>query len=205
MKFWHYIIIGSFWFSITSCSKNSLGKADYISYIEDPANKASVVREKNDVQYKLIYCPSDYIIAQEFKVDEVKEASFRKRENDLKDLDYFKLRIKIKNSNKEVVLHNTSNEQEAKEAYEYLSYGFDQNIYTVRNAQADTIPVALYHFERTYGVVPYVDVLFAFKKDTTNKDEMLKIFINDVVFTNSTLSFEFEKEQLNRLKRLKLY
>lgn len=192
--------------SLTNCASKSLDKNEYLKYIEDEKNGATVAKVLDDINYSLTYCPEDYIIAKEFKVDKINQKNFNQKKKDLAGHDYFKMRINYKNSNKEVILYNTTNEQDVKERYEYLSYGFEENIFVLRNNKQDTIPPALYHFERTYGIVPYLDLFFTFKKDSLNsKDEKIHVLVNDNLFSNTVLTFEFEKKQLAHLKQLKLY
>ena len=152
-------------------------------------------------------CPLDYIIAKEFRVENVSKENYVRKFKDLDGFTYFKLKIADKDKNAEAILHRASGEQEVKERLEYLSYGFEENIFIVRNNKKDTLPLSMYHFERTYGVAPHLEFLFSFKSDSVAEkcDKKFEILINDVVFNNSVLTYEFDKQKYVDAPKLKLY
>lgn len=181
-------------FIIWSCSSNSLNKENYIKWVESERNGLTKRHIERGLEYIITYCPVDYMIAKEFKCREVSKATYEKRKKDLLGFEYFKLRIQNSDSKEEVLLHGLSNQQEYTERVDYLSYGFDENLFIVRNDFKDTVPAALYHFERTYGVAPYIDFIISFKEDSSLKDKRIQFLLNDNVFSNSIVSRDYKKD-----------
>ncbi len=182
-----------------------LNKEDLFAWIENEKNGLTKHHIENKVDFTATYCNKDYLIAKEIKVDEIKEENFNTRIKDFNGFEYFKIRIKRSDSNQEVLLYGLNNEGEYLERVNYLSYGFEENLALVRNNFKDTIYPSLYHFERTYGVVPYADIMVSFTEDTTVKDNNYKLIINDNVFGNGLIIYDFDKKKLNTAPKLKLY
>jgi hypothetical protein len=185
--------------------KYNLDKKDYLAWIESEESGLTKHHLEKNLDFTAIYCTKDYLIAKEMKVEDVKEENFKRREKDFEGFEYFKVRIKRTDSNQEVLMHGLSDENQYLERVNYMSYGFDENLCLVRNNFKDTIYPALYHFERTYGVVPYADLIVSFKSDSSLKDTNYKLVINDNVFGNGLIVYDFDKRKLNEAVKLKLY
>lgn len=201
-----YIVVLFFLIVFASCKKSmDLEKDEIIKWNDNESNKLSKTLGNEQIEFKATFCLPDYIISKEVKGDRVFEKNYLTRKQDFKGLEYFKIRIKRKNSNQEVLLYNLNNEDEYLERVNYLSYGFDENICLVRNDFKDTLYPSLYHFERTYGIVPYADILVSFKEDTLIKSNNYKLLINDVVFGTGIMVFDFDKKNIKNAPKLKLY
>lgn len=186
-----------------ACS-GSLDKDTYIRWVETEKNGLTKKHKEKGLEYTVTYCPIDYMIAKEFKTNAIKSETYRHRKKDLEGFEYFKLRIRKENSKEEVLMEGLQSESEYIERIDYLSYGFDENLFIVRNDFKDTVPVALYHFERTYGLVPYIDFIISFKEDTALKDNRIQFLLNDNIFGNGIVTREFNKKDILETPILKL-
>lgn len=187
------------------CKKNNeLDRSELLHWVESEENLLTRKHKEKDIDYIATYCPVSYMIAKEFKANNIEESTFKQRSKDLEGFEYFKLRIQRNNSKEEVLLYNISNQQEYTDRIDYLSYGFEENVILVRNNFQDTLFPALFHFERTYGIVPYIDFVFSFKKDTACKDQRMQLVINDNVFGKGIFSYDFNRADLNNAPKFKL-
>lgn len=197
-----------FFLALLSCNDHrTLDRDAYIHHVEQEDKGLTIKKTLDDVDYSLTLCPLDYVIAKEFRTDKVARTNYEKRRLDLEGFIYFKLSLSPKDRKEEVILHRANNEQVVKERLEYLSYGFEENIFTIRNNKRDTLPVSMYHFERTYGVTPNLEFLFSFKTDSLagKNDKHIQVIIDDIVFNNTALTYEFDKEAFIHAPKLKLY
>lgn len=200
------IYIPLVWFA--SCEvRDTLNKDSYFSFVEKEGNGLTIKKNVSDLDYSLTLCPVDYVIAKEFRVENVSKEIYDRKYEDLKGFTYFKLRISDKNKNAEAILNKANGEQEVKERLEYLSYGFEENIFIVRNSKRDTLPLSMYHFERTYGVSPHLEFVFSFKNDSIleSKDKSVEVIVNDIVFNDVLLTYQFDKQKCIEAPKLKLY
>lgn len=174
---------------------NSLNREDYISWIENTNNHLTKVVIDGGVKYTVTYCPKDYMIAKEFK-GTVSDEVYSRRINDLEGFEYFKLRISREDNKGEVLLYGLGSQTEYNNRVDYLSYGFEENLILVKNNNKDTLLPALFHFERTYGVVNYLDFLISFREDTAYANDKIQFVIDDVVFGNGIIAYDFNRKDL---------
>lgn len=199
------LFIFGFAILLLSCSKRSeLEKAELIKWVENEDNHLTRKHVSGGLEYKAVICPVAYIVAKEVKSESVSESTLTLRKQDLGSQHYFKLRIRNATTKEDPILYHLNSEQEYKERLDYLSYGFEENLFLVRNNLKDTILPSLFHFERTYGITPYIDFVFCFPEDTAVKDNRLQLLINDVVFGNGLISYDFNKKDLLNTPNLKL-
>lgn len=181
------------------CSNmSSLDGREYVNWIEKPRNAINKQKEIEDLQYNLQYCPLEYMLLKEFRSDHISQKLVEDRRKD--SLMFFKLRISTKNNKEDILNYNISDNSDYYARVDYLSYGFEENIILVNSS--DTLYPALYHYERTYGIAPYADFMFAFKKNNFKKSNFT-ICIDDAVFNNGIIKFEYSEDQLNNIPHLK--
>jgi hypothetical protein len=207
-----YLIIGSL-VIVAACSfgflfinhtpEDILDKSEYLKWIENEDNGFKNVITEGPLVYEVTYCPIDYMIAREFRTPQINRKQFLKRSEELRGLNYFKLRMKRKNSNNEILAYNLSGgQQEYYKRVDYLSYGLEEDIFLLQNDFSDTLKPALFHFERTYGVAPYIDFLVAFKADSSNKYEHKVFVLDDKVFGSGVMRFDFNTNTIKNSPKL---
>jgi hypothetical protein len=196
-----YLFFG-FSLLLYSCNKNELSGNDYIKHIDNESNNLKQTKSIEDLTYQLQYLPTEYLLLNEYKTFDLSEklVNAKLKEND--SLMYFKLRILGKNEIGEVLNYKTESSSDYYSRIEFLSYGFEENIILISGV--DTLIPAIYHFERTYGVVPYLDFLFAFGTGK-RKHKELSVVIDDKIFRNGLIKFNYSENTLNSIPKLKVY
>ena len=180
-----------------------LDKDEYIKWVEDEKNELVSQQIEGGIKYEVTYCPISYMISKEFRASTVSKESFDKRSKEMEGLRYFKLRFQRANSNEEVLAYNLQGGQEGYyKRVDYLSYGLEEDLKLVQNGNKDTLLPVLFHFERTYGVAPYIDFVVAFEKDTTVSDPHVVFVLDDKIFGGNVMRFDFNDLKLFNAPKL---
>jgi hypothetical protein len=183
-----------------ACRPSNLGGKEYVTYIENEDNGLNTSKQIEGLEYHLQYCPQEYLLMKEYKTYGLSQKLIDLKKKEAGSLLYFKLRIKDSKGQGDVLNYNIGSNDAYYRRIEFLSYGFEESIALV--SSKDTLYPALYHFERTYGVAPYADFLIAFNsEDFLNED--LAVLINDRVFDNGLIKFNYKREDLAQLPTLK--
>jgi hypothetical protein len=184
--------------TIISCSKtpetiHELLPSELVRYVDDPENGLTQVKIIGEYKYELKFCPADYMIANEFRTDHLDDKLYQKRKKDFENLNYYRLRISLSESNSDVMYSNLQEPSDYFSRDSYLAFEFKNQIKTISN---DTLPCELYHFVNSHSVTPYADIIMAFAK---SENESPMVLINDVVFGSGILKFYFDKENIEKI------
>jgi len=186
--------------ALSSCFQKALSPREYFNWAKSKESGLQQAHSGNGVNFNLKFQPVDLIIANEIKNEISSEADYERRQRELGNLAYFIL--KIESGAQDLLMHNLQDEQEYVRRVNYYSLDFQQNIIAV--AGTDTIPCVLYQFENSYGVAPYINISLAFPGQfmEANKDQPVQVLINDQVFGNGILKFDYEQDTFHDLPEL---
>lgn len=186
---------------LSSCShqQQQLIPSEYVRWVNNTENGLVLKKEIGEYEYTLKYQPVDYMIANEFRSDNIDAGAYEKRKKEMEGAQYYSLRIKQKNSNADVMLSGISSPGDYYAADNYLAFGFKDDIKMV---QGDTVACSLYHFINTHGLTPHIEIIFGFNKPD-NKGART-IVINERVFGAGTLKFSFSENVLSQVPGLKI-
>lgn len=191
------LCIGLF-FVFNSCGKKQLNPTEYIAWVEDEGNGLSVTKNLDNINYRLLYKPIDYIVAKELINNAIKKNEIESRKKELGNMNYFTLRIESKTS-EELMRVNIKSEDEYYHRLEYFMGYMQDDIYLVDGT--DTINPSLFHFERNYGLAPFNDFVLGFNK--SNKDAQDLYFIyNDQVLGTGKISIKINKEDISDIPNI---
>lgn len=185
-------------------AKQELKPVELIQWTESKVN--NLVHEKilNQIVYRLQYMPTDYVVLKEFDGGKVVKTTFEKRKKEIENYHHFLLRIKVHNENTDPLTYGITDQQEYSKRDLFYGFEFNQHIKKVElnNYENDTLQCELFHFMQTHGLTPYMDFVFAFKKQKNESD--FEIVIDDPVFNNGFMKFHFNNEDLNNIPGIKL-
>jgi len=186
---------------LCSCTKErqKLIPSEYVRWINNSENGLVIKKNIGEYEYTLKYQPVDYMIANEFRTDEIDPGAYEMRKKEMEGAQYYSLRIKQKDSNADVMLAGISSSSDYYAMDTYLAYGFKDDIKMV---QDDTSSCTLYHFVNTHGLTPHVEIVFGFDKPENGQDRT--IVINERVFGAGTLKFSFTENVLSQVPELKI-
>lgn len=162
--------------SIIACTKPAaLNVKEYTRWIEQSENGMHTSKKVDDFEFALLYKPVDYLLAMDLKSRQLSKADIQKKKESLKGYQYYTFRIRSTKDN-EFFRTGITDENQYYERLEYFVSNAQNDIMLVEGT--DTIPCAVYHFERNYGVSPYNNIVLSFEeRDSTHSKD--KVFIYD--------------------------
>jgi hypothetical protein len=177
---------------------------DYLAYVNNPKNGLCTSKEIGEVIYTLQYKPLEYLIILEKQKDSISKNELEGRMDELKDMKYFTLKIEAKNNKEELLKYKLSSDEEYYERIRYFSFDMQKDIY-LKNSK-DSIPCSLFHFERTYGVVPYANFVLGFlNQSKSNSDGDQYFTFYDQVFDGGKINIKILKSDIQRIPKLITY
>jgi len=180
------------------CHQRKLGGNEFIKYIENEKHGLNKIKQIEDLLFQMQYCPTEYMLLKEYKTDILSDQVVKERLKNNENMLFYKLRISAKGSN-DVINYKLTQGEDYYARIQYLSYGFEENIALVNDQ--DTIFPALFHFERTYGVVPYIDFMMAFESPL--KSKAVQVLLDDKVFNTGILKFTYSIDDIDNIPELK--
>lgn len=181
-----------------SCNKKKLNVDDFIFWVEDESNGLSVAKNFDDIKFRLLYKPVDYIIAKELTNNTLKKNEIESRKKELGIMNYFTLRIESKKS-EELMRVNIKSEDEYYHRLEYFMSYMQDDIYLVDGM--DTISPSLFHFERNYGLAPFNDFVLGFNKINKTPEDLYFIY-NDKVLGTGKINMKINKEDISEIPNI---
>jgi len=179
-----------------------LDKDGYLQYVTDRSNGLVIDKEIGDVQYTLFFKPLEYLAIKNMG-DQTDKSRVIEEVESLKDLQYYNFKIAIKNFNQEILKYKLGSEQEYTDRVSYLAFGMQQDIRLVEGL--DTLPCALFHFERNYGVAPNANFVLAFEKSKSEKMIYSRtLMFEDKIFGTGKVNMTIEKESIAQLPGLNI-
>jgi len=179
----------------------SLSVAEYMEYVEHQDNGLLQQQENAFFTYSVQYEPLEYLALKELRSLEPSKEEVAQSIKTHEGLRYFILKIASK-TGQDILKTNAASEEE----YELRQYYFTsllQNDLAWVSAAGDTLPPALCHFERNYGLAPHNNIVVAFPFDENTSAEGTFLF-NDQVLGREVYSFSFEKSAIEQLPTLSL-
>lgn len=190
-RFIIYSIVVSF-LLLVGC-KMSKTEEELQAYINNEKN--GLVKQKNigDVTYKVIYKPTDLIVAQflaqQDKTNHAKIDSLRRRLEK-----YYYFLVSISRNQNEVLATAKSTEEMNNEMMELM---FHMGQYITATAEKDTLLLVDYIYPRMYGASRSTDLLFVFEREKPrNKAKEIIIAIDDIGMGVGLNKFIFDRDDL---------
>lgn len=183
-----------------SCFQKSYTPKEYFQWAKSAESGLEKICSGHGVNFNLKFQPADLMIANEIKNGVTEEHQYNERRAQLGNLAYFLL--KIESGEQDLLMHNVADEQEYVQRVNYYSLNFQYDIVAI--AGTDTIPCVLYQFENAYGITPYINVSLAFPGEFmgANASKDVQILVNDRVFNNGIMKFDFAQNAFHDLPEL---
>ncbi len=182
-----------------ACSPVSLSPSDYVRWVENGENGLCATKQIEDFEFSILYKPLNYVALRETNKDSVTEERIEKNKDELKDLQYFTLKIKAKEGN-DLLKTGISTDQEYFDRLNYLS-GFMQDDIKLIEGK-DTLICKLFHMERNYGLAPYNNFVLGFSATKNENDKLVEI--NDKAFGVGKVILKIKKEDIQNIPQLKI-
>jgi hypothetical protein len=147
---------------------------ELIAYIQDERNGLKVTNDVGDYKVAVIYRPTDLLVKQEVGEKPAKEAIEKARK---KYQNYYYFILSLSKSGKEA-LDQSQGFGQYSEMVQKLSFRVPEFVNMTTSA-SDTIPLADFILNRTYGLSSSTDVLVVFNKEKTIDQKWVQINLNE--------------------------
>lgn len=195
MKHFYCLVVYSFVsFSLLSgCTFSGyMTPAQLTQYVLDESNGLTRSNLAGNTKITVTYRPTDLWVHQElgdFETDSSKIVALRKKyEGHL----YFV--VSFSTDNKEA-LHQTQNFGQYSDLVQTISFRMPQYV-TLTTSSMDTVYVADFIMNRTYGMGSSTDVLFVFNKEKTNGQDWVQFNLNEFGLGVGNQRFRFRKADM---------
>lgn len=145
-----------------------------IAYIQDEENGLKKTTEVGDYKITVTYRPTDLLVKQEVGENPAKEAIDKARR---KYQNYYYFILSLSKSGKEA-LDQSQGFGQYSEMVQKLSFRVPEFVNMTTSA-SDTIPVADFILNRTYGLGSSTDVLIVFNKEKAKGQAWVQINLNE--------------------------
>ena len=185
---------------IKDVTNEVLPVSDYVKWVQDFKNGLRKEKKMDDLNFILQYKPAEYIVCMEEREEKMYDTLLKSRVNDLKEMQYYDLKIMLNKEEGELLKYNLSSKEQYEKRVNYFAFRMQDDIQLVEGK--DTLPCVLYHFERTYDVAPYCTILVGFNLDTKNIQKQKTFLFHDRTFNKGLLKFTFKENKLTNLPKL---
>lgn len=185
---------------LTSCFQKALTPKEYFNWARSNESGLMQTKAGNGVSFQMQFRPADLMIANEIKNGSTAEQDYITRKEALGDLAYFLL--KIESGEQDLLMHKVADEQEYVRRVNYYSLDFQYDIVAV--CGGDTLPCVMYQFENAYGITPYINISLAFPGQLmkSNESASVQLLVNDRVFGNGIMKYDYELNAFSDLPEL---
>lgn len=183
--------------TIGACTK-SRKPADYARWITDPANGLYQEKQLGDLAFTVQLKPAPYIALLESRGAAPDAAQIEKRTQELQPYYHVDVNI-LTNKGKSSVFEGTTDPAAYGSLVNYFSNEAQQDFRLV--AGTDTLNCALYHFERTYELVPQNTINLVFQRPDHFTGDLQLIYTDRRLHTGD-IRFTFPERTLTQLPKL---
>ena len=176
-----------------------LSPVEYIKWVNNSENNLMFSKAIEGIHFSVLCKPADYIVCKEIRRDKITSLEQSNIKSQLGDLQYFDLRITIDDFKSEFLKYNLSSITEYEKRVDYCAFQMQNDIKLVSGT--DTIPCSIFHFERTFDVVPYGEFVLGFEKPIHSATEETFV-VYDKLFNKGTIKFTFDASNLIYLPKL---
>jgi hypothetical protein len=182
--------------------RQELSPAEYVQWIESEDNGIRTSKTINGYTFDLQYKPAEYVVLRESSMELPTPASLNSEMQALSDMQYFTLRIS-KEGDEDLLEDDVSSPDEFSSRLVYFTGAMQNDIYLVESG--DTLPCALFHFERTYSVDTRSTFLIGFLKTKVSTDTDGKTFVfEDRELGTGPIVLSIDQSNLDRIPSLTL-
>ncbi|MCF3107872.1 hypothetical protein LL912_03685 [Niabella sp. CC-SYL272] len=176
----------------------SMKRPELEAYIRNPGNGLQVEQVVNGIKAQLVYFPSDFLKMQEKEANSGADTISQKANTAYDSMYYFKLKYSIQDKE---AIRQLGSFNRYSEMLQVLAFRMGQYINLTTPAR-DTLPVADYFFDQTYGMSNGNTLLLCFPKSGLERAAAFDINIAECGFGTGALKFRFEKDDIEATPRL---
>lgn len=190
------LVLVVFLIPLLSCSTKELSPLDFIKWVESEDNGLIYKKRIGGLIYELQYKPVDYVALKELNKEVVNNQELENVKKNYDELDHFNLKISRVEGGTEVLRHDISSESEYQQRIHYFSFEAQKDFFLIGGG--DTISCALYHFERSYDLAPFCNIVLGFPKLKNEGSDMIISFL-DRGFGTGIINMQIQLKDINNI------
>ncbi len=189
------IILG---YCIISCSPSALTETELKQYILEPSNNLMQEETINDVNVRVTYRPTDLLVSQELTnaTDTAHISSLRAKYNK-----YYYFVLSLSKNQREAIQASTMPQAQFSELLQTISFRMGAYVNMTTNAR-DTIPLADYVYNRTFGMGSSNDLLLVFNKEQAKSANWLQINLAEFGLGVGRQALRFNRKELDEVPEI---
>ena len=188
--------------SLISCvddTPREMSKDDLVGYIQKEKNGLVKKQEVNGITVSVSYFPWQMLVAQELDGQNKSDSAIiKKLEKNYSGQYYFK--AKFSKDGQEAIRRLGSFDRYS-EMVQVLAFRMNDYI-NLTTPKRDTIEMADYFFDQTYGMSDGNTLLLSFSKDKITGNKTIDINIGECGFGTGALKFTFERDAIEATPKL---
>lgn len=181
--------------------EKSLIPLEYVDWVNDKEHNLNKTKRIGEFGFTVFNKPVDYLICLDQRKEEISTLSYDQVKKEFGNLLYFDFKIEADDIPTELLKYKVGGEAEYQRRITYFAYEMQNDFCLVDNN--DTLPCIMFHYERTYDIVPYAKVLLGFDPLKNNASKTFEFIYQDRVFSNGLIKFTFRKSDLENIPKLK--
>jgi hypothetical protein len=178
-----------------------LEPGEYVRWMQGPENGLKKEKIIDDMIFTVQYKPVEYIICVEERQAQLKGSLVKQRASELSDMQYYDLKITVKNGEGELLKHNLASAGQYNQRANYFAFNMQNDIQLIEGN--DTLPCSLFHFERAYDITPSAVFLLGFPVTVHSSEQDKTFIIFDRIFNKGLIKFTYSINKIKNLPRLK--
>ena len=182
-----------------ACTPANLSKEELIQYVQKPSNGLHKKQDANGINVSVHYRPTDLLVDQE--LGEKRDADEIQRLKDkYGEYAYFILNLDVEG--KEALYKASQDQMSFSQNLQTLSFRMSEYVNLTTSTQ-DTIPVADYVFNRTFGLGSGSSLMFVFNKEKMKDSDWISFNLNEFGMNTGDQRFRFQMKDLQAIPKLK--
>ena len=198
------IFLGIFLFRL-GCGSPDLEPIDYVHWVEDEENGLKVSKVIDDFKFTLQYKPLEYLVAKQEKTHELETKVLNTELKKVEGMQYYTFSIGSADGQSVLLKTGLDSEVEYYERINYFSFEMQRDLFLVQDN--DTLPCKLFHFERTYNLMPMNNIVLGFElteeEQSGNTYSNKTLIYNDRMLDMGTVRLTIKGENIGNLPKMK--
>jgi len=187
---------------LPSCQREAR-PVDYVKFVRSTDNGLHKQKAIGSLLLDVQYRPVDYVIANEFRKNDIDPTAYQDRKEELDGLQYYNLKIGFTGNNQmDITKYNIQNEAQQQERLYYLSFHMKHDIRMIQGQ--DTLAPVLYHFERSFDLSNHRTFVVAFEEPDQDHTNDKTLLLDTPILATGPLKIKFKKDHIQKIPNLKI-
>ncbi len=171
---------------------------EYMQWVSSDESGLNKETKKAGIISKAFYRPDAYMVLTDLGPKALTDSVIHSKKAEYNGLQYYELTLRMDST--DFIKNGSADKESYMSNLYYFTFAFQRDILLIYPG-LDTLPVKLFHFERTYGVSPTKKFLLGFE-DKNKGDRILKI--DSPLLPTGVINLYFENKNIEKAKAVEL-